>query len=194
MQKRAKKQGRRTYAYWLGVDFDRPVQELATEHGVTIDAIYYHKRQQTKLGHRPQDRREAAAEAALSILSAEWEAVKLPPVRQGKADIRYAVLFEAKEARSASNKVITSEGELFWVTRSIKGELGVMGNTGRPPPETKTFDTQAQANSFIRWWDAFPWHAQPRSWRVIRVRASHKLIQAGWDAMDKPEDLNIFVK
>jgi hypothetical protein len=175
--------GRKTAAFWYDVDFIRPTAELALEHGVSKNAIQYHRRRLKRVGHGPDAKYAATSIIIEGILRAMWESPQIKPSRSAKSDIRHAVLYEAKEVKNLNGTIHTSDGELFWVIRDHKDNAisYAQGNTGKIPGAVRVFGSVAEANLFMKVWDGYPWYAQPKAWKVISIRPKMTTIQSGWE-------------
>jgi hypothetical protein len=175
--------GRKTAAFWYDVDFSRPTAELAREFGVSVDAIGYHKRRIKRVGSMSEAKREAIGKFATELIQVMWSSARIKPSKPVKSEIKYAVLYEAKETLNRNGAVHTSEGELFWVIRDQRNNLTsyAQGNTGKIPGAVREFVSMGEANLFMKVWDSYPWYAQPRSWKVIAIRPRWTTIQSGWE-------------
>lgn len=92
---------------------------------------------------------------------------------------RYAVKVISGVALNIDKKVITNDGEEFWLCDGEWGVDGRHGYAGEMPVDVKTFKTRDEARHFASTWDPHPWYVKPKDWRIVEVKP--RFVQCGWE-------------
>lgn len=95
----------------------------------------------------------------------------------------FAVRFFAKEARSNSGSIVTKEDDAHWLIEESEGWVPATSMRcwpGNLPKGLKVFDSEEEANAFMRKWEGHPWYAVPKAWEVVRVLPKYEQVLVGF--------------
>jgi hypothetical protein len=106
------------------------------------------------------------------------------PAETLRSGVWFAVRFFAKEAKAESGSTITKEDEAHWLTDQLDGWVPATSQrvrSGNLPKDIKVFDSEDDANAFMREWGGHPWYAVPKAWETVRVTGKYERVFTGFD-------------
>lgn len=104
-----------------------------------------------------------------------------------------AAFFLAKEARADDGYILVKEGTPMWVMVEPEGWVSAtsrQGDKDAPPKGIKTWETVAEAVTFMRNWGGHPWYAVPGTWEILPVVPVMKEVFSHYSLANAQDDLH----